>query len=477
MSKMKKFTSSFRTRSFRVGGYSVAATAIVLAIIIIANLLIGALPTAVTELDITANNLYSISQQTKDILKSLDRDVTLYWICQAGVEDTPLQTLLERYSTGSARVKLERIDPDLNPTFIQSYSNEELDNNGVIVASGDRYRYVDPEDIYLEEIDYETYQYVYDFDGENALTSAIDYVVSDDLPQIALLTGHGEAELSDTYSRAVSLENFETRTLSLLAQEAVPEDIDILMIYAPTEDISQEEAQKISAFLSQGGDLMLISIPTLTETHPNLFSVIADYGVSAVEGILFDPDPQYNYYGYTHYLLPTMNEHSITEPMLSSNLNVMLPEAHGLVIDENLPGDITVTSLLDTSDSAYAKTSVDSTETADSGATGKFSLATAIRHTLSEDTASNIVWVACPQLMDTSVNNAVSGGNLDFFMNSLNWMCEHEERISIRPKDRDAKYLTINSSSATAMTVLVVAMIPLCYLGVGVYIFIRRKRK
>ena len=63
MSKKKTFLSSFRTRSFRVGGYSVVATAIVLAIIIAANVLIGALPAAVTELDITAEGLYAVDVQ------------------------------------------------------------------------------------------------------------------------------------------------------------------------------------------------------------------------------------------------------------------------------------------------------------------------------------------------------------------------------------------------------------------------------
>lgn len=44
-------------------------------------------------------------------------------------------------------------------------------------------------------MDYSTYSYSYSFDGEGLITSAIAYVVSDDLPQLYVLEGHGEAEL------------------------------------------------------------------------------------------------------------------------------------------------------------------------------------------------------------------------------------------------------------------------------------------
>ena len=430
-----------------------------------------------TELDITPTNLFSISEQTKDILNHLDQDVTLYWICQSGVEDTTLETLLERYSTGSSRVKLERIDPDLNPTFAQGYPEEEINNNGVVVVSENRYRYVDPQDIYLEEMDYETYQYVYDFDGENAITSAIDYVVREDLPQISALTGHGEMELSKAYSRAVSLENFTISNLSLLARDAIPDTTDILLICAPTTDISQDEAAIIAQYLAQGGELVLISIPTLIETYPNLYGVLSAYGVSAIDGIILDPDAQHNYYGTTHYLFPDMLEHSITQPLLDNNIRIMLPEAHGLKIEEALPEGVSVTSLLRTSSAAYAKTDLASTQYADGDATGVFSLAAVITHAINQEKSANILWVSCPQLMDASVNDAVSGGNLNFFMNGLNWMCDHEESISIRPKNQDTTYLTINSGAATLMSILVVGIIPLCYLGIGIYIFLRRKRK
>ncbi len=99
------------------------------------------------------------------------------------------------------------------------------------------------------------------FAGENALTSAISYVTSDDLPKLYLLEGHGESALSDTFSTAVEQENLMMDTLSLLTLEAVPEDADCVMIYAPTSDISADEKDRLLSYLQGGGTLMLITDP------------------------------------------------------------------------------------------------------------------------------------------------------------------------------------------------------------------------
>ena len=83
--------ASYKTRSFRVGGYSVAATAMILAICIAANFLINALPSNLTKLDTSSNQLYSISQQTETILASLEKEIQIYWIVQSGQEDSTLE--------------------------------------------------------------------------------------------------------------------------------------------------------------------------------------------------------------------------------------------------------------------------------------------------------------------------------------------------------------------------------------------------
>ena len=94
-----KIAASFKTRSFRVGGYSVMATAIVIAIAIVVNMLVGALPSSVTQFDTTANQLFTISEQTEKLVAGLQEDVTIYWVVRSGYEDTGVDTMLERYES------------------------------------------------------------------------------------------------------------------------------------------------------------------------------------------------------------------------------------------------------------------------------------------------------------------------------------------------------------------------------------------
>ena len=130
------------TRAFRVGGYSVAAAAIVVFLAVVANILVNALPASVTQLDTTAGTLYTLSQETEDILDGLEQDVTIYWIVQSGQEDETLGTLLDRYAARSNYVTLETIDPDVSPNFLQEYVSGTVYNNSLIVESGDRNTYV-----------------------------------------------------------------------------------------------------------------------------------------------------------------------------------------------------------------------------------------------------------------------------------------------------------------------------------------------
>lgn len=80
---------------------------------------------------------------------------------------------------------------------------------------GDSSKYIPYSDIYVQEADYTTYSYKTSFDGEGAITSAINYVTSDTHPKIYTLEGHGEADLPSTFSSQIERENYETDAISL----------------------------------------------------------------------------------------------------------------------------------------------------------------------------------------------------------------------------------------------------------------------
>ena len=481
----KKFdlAGSFRTRSFRVGGYSVAAAVIVLAIAVAVNIFMNALPASKTQFDTTSNQLFTISEQTESLVAGLDSDVTVYWIVQSGYEDTTIEMLLARYEAMSDKINVVKKDPDVYPTFIQQYVTEGVYNNSLIVVSGERYRYVSYEEIYL--YDYSNYYYygTYDvsFDGESALTSAIDYVISKDLPKVYILSGHGELDIPSSFTTALEKENVETESLYLLTLETVPEDADSVLIYAPQSDISEEEKDKLQSYLQTGGDMLLITEPLENTVLTNLEALMSDYGVTAAEGIVVEGNQNYYAWGTPYYLLPEFGSHAIVSPLRESGYYVLLPIAQGLSVSADIRDTVSVTKLLTTSDAAFSKIAGYALTTYEKEAgdiDGPFALAVAITETIDEENETNIVWVSSSALLDESANMQVSGGNQDLFLNAVNWMCDQEESsISIHAKSMSYEYLTISSGTVSLLSVLIVGVIPLCYLGYGLHIWIRRKRR
>ena len=198
MNPLKKNPPSYN--AFRGGSYSLIISAVVLALLVVTNVFASALPSAMTKYDISSTKLYSVTSNTKVVVNALEQDVTIYWIVQSGKEDDIIESLLSKYETLSGHIKVVKKNPDVFPTFTEQYTNETVQNNSLIVECGDRSRFIGYDDIYIQEADVYSYSYNTSFDGEGAITSAIDYVVSEELPQLYMLEGHGEAELPATFS-------------------------------------------------------------------------------------------------------------------------------------------------------------------------------------------------------------------------------------------------------------------------------------
>lgn len=478
----RKFADSFKTRSFRVGGYSVAATAIVIAIAIAVNLFVNALPATLTQFDTTANQLFTISEQTEKLVSGLEEEVTIYWVVRSGYEESYVDTLLDQYKALSDQIKVVKKDPDVSPGFTQQYTSYVTDNS-LIIESGEKSRYVDYNDIFV--LDYESYYYygetIWSFCGESEVTSAIDYVISEDLPKIYMLTGHGESGMAATFATAVEKENIETENLSLLTEERVPDDADALLIYSPQRDISEEETAKIKEYLANGGKLILISDPPQDGDLTNLESIMSYYGIVASEGVVVEGNQNYYFWGRPYYLLPELNSHTITSPLISEGYYVLLPIAQGLNVIDTGNALITATELLTTSDSAFSKIAgydLQTYEKETGDLPGPFALAVHASEELDDGIYSDVIWVSSASLLDEQTNELVSGGNQDFFLNMLSYLCEPEEsNISIHAKSLTTEYLTMDSGTASILTILIVGVIPVAYLTVGIVIWVRRKRR
>ena len=128
-----------------------------------------------------------------------------------------------------------------------------MPNNSLIVECGEKSRYISYNNIYLTDVDYTTYSYVYSFDGEGTITSAIDYVISDELPKVYKLEGHGEAELPAEFQTQIEKENMEMESFSLLNMDEIPEDADALLTTSD-EAFSKAAGFELSTYEKEDGD-------------------------------------------------------------------------------------------------------------------------------------------------------------------------------------------------------------------------------
>ena len=453
------------------GGYSLAVTALVLAIIVAVNLLFGALPARLTNFDISSSKLYSITGNTRSVVSALDKDVTLYWIVQADAEDDVIENLLSKYEGLSSHIEVVKKNPDVYPTFAAQYTDSTVLNNSVIVVCGDKYRYVDYYDIYLTE--YDSYSYTYTvsgFDGEGAITSAINYVVSDELPTLYTLTGHGEQELPSTFADTLAKENVQTAELNLMTENAVPDDADCVMIYAPQSDISDIEAQLLLDYAENGGSLLVMAGPVEDAQLTTLNGMLSGYGVTMTEGFAVESDSGYYAYGYPYLLVPEMESHSITDPLLEEGYLVLLPLAQGMTVTGS-----SATPLLTTSSTAYSKTAGFALTTWDKeeGDTdGPFTLAV---HIAAGE--GQIVWFSVDGFLDDQYNAYASGANVDLTMNALASLLDQPEAMTIRSRSFNYNYLTISDSTASTIKTLLIGVFPAVYLAVGIVVVLRKRGK
>lgn len=458
--------------AFRGGTYALSITAVVLAILVVLNVLVSALPSSLTKLDISATKLYSITSNTKVVVNALEEDVTIYWIVQSGEEDDVIENLLSKYESLSDHIKVVKKNPDVYPTFAEQYTNETVQNNSLVVECGDRSRFIGYDDIYIQEADIYSYTYSTSFDGEGAITSAIDYVVTDDLPQLYVLEGHGEQELPQNFKEQIEKENIETNTLSLLTVDEVPEDADAILIYEPSSDLSEEEVDMLYEYAEDGGKLMVIAGPTEDGILENLYGLLENYDVETCEGIVVEGNRD-SYTMQPYVLLPEMSSHEITDSLIEENYYPNMPISQGMIINDESGA---VTPLLTTSSESFSKIAgydLTTYEKEEGDVDGPFAVA------LSIDCSNEgqIVWFSSAAFLDDMYNALSSGSNSDLAMNALSSLIGESEAMAIRSKSLNYNYLSITDSTASLLKTLMIGVFPLTYLGVGVFVILKRRRE
>lgn len=459
---------------------SVAVVVVILAAIAI-NVLITWKDYSV---DVTSSKIYSISDQTKSILDSLDQDVTFYVINSESDANDSYKKIWNEYKKHSSNIKIEYKDPELYPNFTADYvdSSESVNADSVIVVCGDKSRYISSDD-YVNYSYGSDYSYTADsLELESLLTEAINYVISDETPVVYTLSGHGEKNFTTSVTSSFERDNYEVRSLNLLSQATVPEDCAVLIINGPEKDLSNDEKTQIDSYMKNGGKIYIF-LDAGVDDLTNLYALMEEYNVGVSKGVVVETDSNM-YTQYPIWLLPNIESSEATEAQYNSNVYVLAPSAKGLTdlsteeetADEGETSENTciVTPLLTTSENAYSKVDTTSStiEKEKEDIDGPFHIAVSV----SDENGGKMIVVGCTNMLEDTIDAAVSGANTDFVMNGINYLTQQESKISIRAKDLTSETAIVPAFGQKMTLILSVFVLPLFLLIVGIVIVVRRRR-
>lgn len=478
---IQKRRYSISVKSFAMGAYSTGMIAVATGIVVIANVVLGELPASWISVDVTGEKLYSLTEQTREYVKNMNEDVTIYVIVSDANKDMVLAQTLQRYDDLSEHITVEYVDPNVNPRFHTQYTSENISLNSLIVVSAKRNAVVDYNDIYETSYDYDSYTGGYSanttgYDGEGQITSALDRVLTDDVPKLYLTQGHGEAALGTTFTNALKKENTEYERINLMDYDGVPEDAACLLIHGATGDFSADDIQKVVQYLERGGNVILVTGISETQT-PNLDSLYDYMGLQVADGLVVEKN-EANYYRNPYYLLPTLGYSSYTTG-LSGQYYVFVPFAQGILIENEEREDIAYTKFLTTSDDAFAKADISNLENYDKNEgdiDGPFAVGVSAVKTLEDGTEATMVMYGCEQIFSDEANVMVSGANQIMFTNTVGTFARHEVSVSVPAKSYEVSYLMIPQSRVILLGVLLTVVIPLGCLAAGFVIWFRRRK-
>lgn len=475
---VQKRRYSVSVKTFALGAYSGIAAIVMIALAVGANIGVSLLPSKYTAIDVTQNQLYGITEQTKTLVSGLEEDVNIYVLAAEDSADSVLAQTLEGYEELSEHIHVEYIDTELNPSFAQSYTSDSVSDNSVIVETQKRSRVIEYTDMYETEIDYSTYtQSVTGYDGEGQLTSAISYCISDDMPKIYFITGHNEYSIDSGFLTVIEKENIDYETISLLEYDAVPEDAECVIIHAPETDFSSDDADKVIAYLNNGG-MVLLTSEYVTETQPNLERILSEFGMTLQRGMIAENDSA-GYYQSPLYLLPTVEYADETSGLTGEHTYLMAPFAQAVTVPEEEVVSMTYTKLLTTSGKAVLKsgqTQIQTYEKEEGDLEGPFCIGVKAEKELDSGVGTLYVFTSA-QMFTDYFDSAVSGNNKQLFSNIMGTVASHEVSVAIPVKSYELEWLTVPAQTAYLYRAVFMVNVPIALLAAGLAIWLVRRKK
>ncbi|PKL77407.1 MAG: hypothetical protein CVV27_05580 [Candidatus Melainabacteria bacterium HGW-Melainabacteria-1] len=263
----------------------------------------------------------------------------------------------------------------------------------------------------------------------------------------------------------------------------VPNDASALVIAGPDKPLTQAERQAVQEYLSQRhGKLLVMLAP---RTNSGLEGLLQTYGISVGDNIVVDPGRNIQ----NDITVPAFNEftfHPVTKALERTAIFLPLARSVSLL---NPPATVQGTELIKTTAESWAETNLEENSLIQKDS-GDLSgpLAMAVAATLGEPgppPGASPVPAAepKPQGRVLVVGNAMFAanwfsrllGNGDFFLNSIAWLTEAEDLISIRAKPTTDRTMTLTGTQEKIVYSLSLYGMPGLMVLLGTLVWWRRR--
>ena len=445
-----------------------------------------------TPIDLTQEKLYTLTDESKERVKDIDKDVHLYFV--GYTDDNADLALAKQYKDANERIVAEAVDEESRPDLVEKYGIQDTGSSGIIVECGDRSKVLTASDL----VTYDSTTYETISIAEEKLTSAIISVTTDDIPKVYFLEGYSDFTLDyNMYYLSVYLENevTEVDTLNILSTGNVPDDCDTLVITSPSQDFSNEVKTAIIDYINRGGNILWLNAAMAVSADlPNVNEVLALYGVNPFDvGAIRETDSSRMVVNSPDLVIPSLGYSKITEDIYSDGIIFRYPTK--ININEEGLEDLKVveTDLVTTSESSYFRTDFNnsSAAAAEGEETGSFVVGAELEKTITEaneETGTSAVtstliifgenyFISDYPFTQESQYSAiqVSSYNKDLVLNSLAYLSDREEDITARKSTGTVTY-TATEQQDTIVRIIIFT-VPAIIILAGLIVWQKRRRK
>jgi gliding motility-associatede transport system auxiliary component len=455
LARVEDFRGLFGHRTTKYGANTAVAIALVLGVTVVVQAL--SFQHSVRK-DLTENKRFSLSPQTIQLLRGLKTDVNAVAFYRGDQPGKPVaEDLLKQYARYSnGKLTWKSVDPDREPGLARRYGVESY-GTIVLETKAKSEKVLDAE--------------------EEKLTNGLVKVTREGKRVVYVVQGHGEAEVSNTerpgFSEAKSAmekSNYDVKPLVLAREGKVPADAVVVILPGPRNDLFPPELEALDTYIGRGGKVLAMVNPFQNEGFKKY---LVKYGFQLDDDLVIETNPIGRLFGIGPEvpIVQQYESHPITRDM--GGVTTLFPLTRSVAALKTPPKGVNVQLLARTSPESWGETNRADLERGVAkpdpqdlkGPLAVAAVATIEKARIVVYGTSNI---AANQFLNIQ-------GNRDFFLNTVSWLAEEEDQISIRPKDVKQTPVFMSENQAKAVFFLPVVVLPALVLAGGIAAVVRRR--